>query len=133
MIKRYVRASNIKESTLLRILPTGFCQWCGCELTGRQKWWCRPKHRRKFYDYWLSVPKWKRAAYLHDQFVCQNCGVEPLTENEYGVQMPDLAKLEIDHCIPVSRGGSSDPANLQVLCCGCNSDKRARLPDYVEE
>ena len=33
------------------------------------------------------------------------------------------SSLEIDHVIPISRGGSSDDDNLQVLCASCNRSK----------
>lgn len=35
-------------------------------------------------------------------------------------------RLEVDHIHPVSRGGSDDPANLQVLCKSCNTSKGAK-------
>jgi len=35
--------------------------------------------------------------------------------------------LEIDHIVPISRGGNSEKANLQVLCRACNRKKRAKL------
>lgn len=36
-------------------------------------------------------------------------------------------RLEIDHILPVSRGGESTADNLQVLCRPCNRAKRAKL------
>lgn len=35
--------------------------------------------------------------------------------------------LEIDHVIPVSKGGTSEQNNLQVLCRSCNRKKRASV------
>ena len=34
--------------------------------------------------------------------------------------------LEVDHIIPVSKGGKDNPANLQLLCPPCNKKKGAR-------
>lgn len=34
--------------------------------------------------------------------------------------------FHIDHKTPVSRGGSNEESNLQLLCRSCNIDKRAR-------
>lgn len=39
--------------------------------------------------------------------------------------------LEVDHIVPVSRGGSDDLDNLQILCRSCNASKGNRL--IVEE
>lgn len=36
--------------------------------------------------------------------------------------------LEIDHIIPLSRGGTNDPDNLQILCKTCNRKKWAHVP-----
>lgn len=37
-------------------------------------------------------------------------------------------KFEVDHRIPVSRGGPNDPSNLVVSCWPCNRSKGKRMP-----
>jgi hypothetical protein len=36
------------------------------------------------------------------------------------------AHVEIDHIVPISKGGTGDESNLQALCRKCNRKKRAR-------
>ena len=59
---------------------------------------------------------WRKAVYERDNYTCQICGA---TVN-------DGAKLEIDHIKPVSKGGTNDENNLQVLCQQCNREKHNR-------
>lgn len=33
--------------------------------------------------------------------------------------------LTVDHIVPLTRGGTDDPTNLQILCHGCNTSKSA--------
>lgn len=47
---------------------------------------------------------------------CAQCGKTPLE---------DGVKLEVDHKIPQSWGGTDDIENLQPLCTQCNHDKQA--------
>jgi rubredoxin len=51
-----------------------------------------------------------------DGYRCQMCGVTA----------KDGATLEIDHIHPVSKGGTNNPDNLQVLCRDCNAGKGAQ-------
>jgi len=37
--------------------------------------------------------------------------------------------LQVDHILPVSRGGRNDVENLQMLCQPCNSSKRDKTMD----
>jgi hypothetical protein len=43
------------------------------------------------------------------------------------VECRNQERLEFDHVIPVSRGGSSTARNLQLLCEPCNRKKGARI------
>ena len=49
-----------------------------------------------------------------DNYTCQICG-------KY---MPDEVGLQIDHIIPVSKGGKTVESNLRVLCSKCNLRKK---------
>lgn len=40
-------------------------------------------------------------------------------------------EIEYDHIIPVSRNGTSDAGNVQLLCKSCNRRKRTRLAEQV--
>ena len=50
-------------------------------------------------------------------YVCAHCG------NVF----PDRRYLNVDHIIPMNKGGLSVPENLQILCRSCNAKKGDRL------
>ena len=54
-----------------------------------------------------------------DNYTCQQCGISTNEE-------PNLL-LEIDHRIPLSKGGMSEKENLQTLCWKCNRSKGSKL------
>jgi 5-methylcytosine-specific restriction endonuclease McrA len=62
---------------------------------------------------WIIVRK-KRTweVFARDPHKCRCCG--------------SSEKLTIDHIVPLTRGGSNDLDNLQILCRNCNSRKGNR-------
>lgn len=64
----------------------------------------------------IKMTKQMRDSVLaRDNWTCQRCGNSRYKE-------PNLL-LEVDHIIPVSRGGKTEPNNLQTLCWKCNREK----------
>lgn len=43
----------------------------------------------------------------------------------------DLAatRYHVDHVVPIAKGGTHEPANVQLLCPRCNQTKSAKLPE----
>jgi len=54
-----------------------------------------------------------------DNHTCQMCGLSTVHEKNL--------LLEIDHKVPLSRGGTTTEANLQTLCWRCNRKKGSKL------
>ncbi len=52
-----------------------------------------------------------------DGFKCQICGSTA----------KDGVKLHVDHIIPVSKGGKTEPKNLRTLCDRCNLGKSDKI------
>ena len=54
----------------------------------------------------------RREVFAHDKWMCVYCRSK--------------RRLEIDHIIPISKGGADDRSNLQTLCRTCNRKKGAK-------
>ena len=67
----------------------------------------------------LMTKKLRDFIKERDNFTCCNCGNSTHIE-------PNLL-LEIDHIIPVSKGGETKEENLQTLCWKCNRSKSNRI------
>lgn len=63
-------------------------------------------------------PKTRFEIFKRDKFTCQYCGS----------QSPDII-LEIDHIVPVSKGGNNDILNLITSCKECNRGKSNKSLD----
>jgi hypothetical protein len=55
------------------------------------------------------APEVRRAVWIRDQGKCRRCG--------------SRERLEYDHIVPVSRGGSNTERNIELLCEICNRAK----------
>lgn len=67
----------------------------------------------------LHIPKsTRRRIFARDNETCVYCGCA-LT----------LATLQIDHVVPVSRGGDNRDGNLASACRSCNLSKGALTPE----
>lgn len=64
----------------------------------------------------LISPAVRKYVFERDLYQCKSCGKTHLE-----------TVLNIDHIIPLARGGSNDISNLQTLCRSCNQRKKDRL------
>lgn len=68
----------------------------------------------------LMTSKLREHIKQRDHYTCQTCSVSLDDE-------PHLL-LEIDHKVPVSKGGLTTEENLQTLCWRCNRSKSNKMP-----
>ena len=70
----------------------------------------------------INISKTLRFDILvRDDFKCQTCGRT----------LRDGVSLEVDHKMPVSKGGTNSPDNLWTLCNVCNSGKSDKVVDSI--
>ena len=63
----------------------------------------------------IPVPlRW--AVWERDNFTCRQCGLR--------------RELQVDHVVPVSKGGGTELSNLQTLCGTCNARKGAKMMPF---
>lgn len=67
----------------------------------------------------LMTSKLRQHIKERDGFTCKICGAS--------IQQEPNLLLEIDHIIPVSKGGMTTEENLQTLCWRCNRSKGAKI------
>jgi hypothetical protein len=58
-----------------------------------------------------------------DNFTCKYCGASPRND--------DKVRLQVDHIVPVAKGGKTEPQNLHTLCADCNLGKGTRIIDQM--
>ena len=86
-------------------------RWRGCQAVYGNR---RRAHHLKATGR-TSLSDWEAIrSFYHDR--CLRCGAS--------------GHLVMDHVIPLSRGGSNGPENIQPLCPRCNGFKHAKSSDY---
>ena len=63
-------------------------------------------------DHFPNYRTQRHRLYGEQEGVCKGCD----THFPFRV-------MEVDHILPISRGGTDHPDNLQILCSGCNRSK----------
>jgi 5-methylcytosine-specific restriction enzyme A len=63
-------------------------------------------------------PEVREYVLTRDGDRCKSCGSK--------------SSLQVDHIIPLAKGGSNDLSNLQTLCEHCNKSKNDRLDDRFQ-
>ncbi len=63
-------------------------------------------------------PQLRTEILERNGFTCQLCGAGPGDLDPFNPNRK--MRLNIDHIVPVSQGGSEDRENLRVLCSACN-------------
>ena len=71
------------------------------------------------YERSLMTNALRTKILVRDDYTCQICGLSTRDE-------PHLL-LEVDHIIPVSKGGKTVESNLQTLCWKCNRTKSNKM------
>ena len=67
----------------------------------------------------LMTSSLRKKIIKRDDCTCKMCGASTKTE-------PNLL-LEVDHIIPISKGGLTTEENLQTLCWKCNRSKGSKI------
>lgn len=102
----------------------------------KKKWY--RKNRDRVYSNILKRRSIKHNVYFkgvrrkelldRDNWTCQCCGIKVHDE-----KINNPTKANIDHIIPISKGGDSTPENLQVLCRTCNLSKNDKTDIVIEQ
>jgi hypothetical protein len=104
LVWRFISLSPNEKSA------TWMCQYCGKKKIVRT----RTEIRKNPPGVRDAISKLvRRDVWVRDRGRCTECG-----SNE---------KLEYDHIIPHSRGGSNTTRNIQLLCERCNRKKQAKI------
>lgn len=127
-LKRLQVRTNMNLQQIFPKRGDGYCD-CGCGrvLTGRQRRWAEPLCAR-FAWYVYAVIAGRRREIrqclrAYHESVCADCGMQPEQPSGKGRKRA-ASGLEIDHIVPVHRGGGACwLSNYRPLCVTCHRAK----------
>lgn len=109
------------------------CKKCGNELLGNRKVYCSDKCAKAFVKRFRekvvssSIEKINRLSLFKEfGWKCKECGCD--TPHSL-INTTDRKAPQLDHIIPISKGGQHIKSNLQLLCRECNIRKSNKMPD----
>ncbi len=84
------------------------------------------------YNEWLNGKKYEVTSKIERQIMNEDIRYNVLRRDNFtcvlcGATAKDGAKLQVDHIIPVSKGGKTVMSNLQTLCERCNKGKNNKV------
>jgi len=126
-LKQYGRQYRLEHREECRIVEKHYKQEHKKETRARIDEWrrCNPGKTQEYLARRRALEMGAEGSYTADDWTaildkyghkCLACGT---TEN-----------ISVDHVIPLRKGGSNYPHNLQPLCVSCNSSKKNRYIEY---
>ena len=112
--KRSKRSADARRRALRR--ARGECEHCGAKAGGHYRSLCDPCGEEQHHRVRRRRDGTFEVLLAACGGRCQSCGVT------FTAALP----AEIDHIVPLSRGGTEADDNLQLLCRPCNRSKGAR-------
>lgn len=124
-----------RGSVVYRDFSFDLCEYCGSQITDRRRtrccstecndrYWARVRREEEATPgvrpryFWTSI---KHEVLERDRYACQRCGRVHCDLRSYS------ETIEVHHIVPVSEGGTSEPANLICLCTRCHAEVHADL------
>lgn len=89
------------------------------------------------YKQWQNGRKYEETKKQERKMMNDDIRYNVLKRDNYtccicGATAKDGAKLEVDHIIPVSKGGKTIMSNLQTLCDRCNKGKSNKTDNFFD-
>lgn len=113
------------------VTPDGRWKWhsheCRAAAIKEQKRCARLKREATLRSVWVESVSPKKV-FDRDGWRCRACGIET-PEAQRGTISPSAP--ELDHIIPISKGGPHSYLNTQCLCRSCNALKSDKISDLV--